>query len=168
MGVVFFAQCVESSSHLQVLEFDSSLSLVQQEQHMHPVPIRLDQIPLILSKILSPMVEICLSPTISYYGDHQQKIPLHIYKYIYIYGNKIIVNFKIQATKYLQIQATSNTHTTTRNVYFTIIAMACKSYMGCRDYKNMYSSARRADYIFLRSLVIECGEYISLRKLYSL
>ena len=56
---------------------------------------------------------------------HQQKIPLHIYKYLAIYSNKVIVNFKIQAAKYLQIQATSKTQST-RNVYSTIHATVYK------------------------------------------
>ena len=57
---------------------------------------------------------------------HQQNIPSHIYKYIAIYSNKVIVNLKIQAAKYLQIQATSNTQSTTRNVYSTIHATVYK------------------------------------------
>ena len=91
---------------------------------------------------------------------HQQKIPLHISKYIAIYINKIIVNFKIQAAKYLQIQVTSKMQSTTRNVYFTIPITVCKGCMGHQDYKNMYLSARTADCVILRLLVIECREYM--------
>ena len=58
--------------------------------------------------------------------NHQQNIPSHIYKYIAIYSNKVIVNFEIQAAKYLQIQVTSKTQSTTRNVYSTIHATVYK------------------------------------------
>ena len=38
VGIVFLGQCVESFSRLQVLEFDSSLTLVRQEQHTRQGP----------------------------------------------------------------------------------------------------------------------------------
>ena len=57
---------------------------------------------------------------------HQQNIPSHIYKYIPTYSNKVIVNFEIQAAKYLLIQVTSKTQSTTRNVYSTIHATVYK------------------------------------------
>jgi hypothetical protein len=83
-----------------------------------------------------------------------------------MYCYKLLVNFEIQAAKYLQILATSKTQSTTRNVYFTIPATFCKGCMGCRDYKNMHLSARTADYVNLRSLVIDCGAYMLSQKLY--
>ena len=58
----------------------------------------------------------------NFYHVHQQKIPSHIYKYMDIYCNKIIVNFKIQVDKYLRIHATSKIQSPARNVYFTILA----------------------------------------------
>ena len=66
-------------------------------------------------------------------------LPSHTYKYIAIYSNKVIVNFEIQAAKYLQIQATSKMQSTTRNVYFTIHATVYKvqsnlSYRECQGW----------------------------------
>jgi hypothetical protein len=62
---------------------------------------------------------------------HQQKIRLYLSKYIAIYSNKVIIKFEIQAAKYLQIQVTSKTQSTARNVYFTIPPMVCKGCRGC-------------------------------------
>ena len=92
---------------------------------------------------------------------HQQKISLYVSQYIAIYSNIILIKFEIQAAKYLRIQATSNLkiQSTTKNVKFTIPATVCKGCMHCRDYKSMYLSAITADYVFLRSLVIDCREY---------
>ena len=56
----------------------------------------------------------------------ESKHPFTYIKYIAIYSNKVIVNFEIQAAKYLQIQATSKTKSTTRNVYSTIHATVYK------------------------------------------
>ena len=91
--------------------------------------------------------------------QHQQKILLYVSQYIAIYSNKILLKFEIQASKYLWIQATSKIQSTTKNVKFTIPATVCKGCMHCRDYKSMYLSAITADYVFLRSLVIDCREY---------
>jgi hypothetical protein len=43
-----------------------------------------------------------------------------------MYHYKVLVNFEIEAAKYLQILATSKTQSTTKNVYFTIPATICK------------------------------------------
>jgi hypothetical protein len=63
--------------------------------------------------------------------EHQQKSTPLVSTYKNIYNDKIILNIKFQADKYISLQATKKLQNTARNMNFMVHAEVCKGCMNC-------------------------------------